>query len=109
MSSLCGRRSQTFLHITISPPAAIDVDSLPDYAVPVSGDEDVESHNHKLAPVLTREKVHDWKIKPHLKHAVIHVLDRCLHAFADTDHDLGHITVGEYSITTRDALVINEK
>ena len=66
MSSLFGRRYPTFLHIlTISSPAVIDVDSMPDYALAVSPDEDEESRNHKRAPVLTLQKVHDWKIKPH--------------------------------------------
>ena len=101
MISQFGRRSPTFLHtLSVSPPAAIDVDAMPDCVVPVSRDEHVESRNQKLTTVLNELKVHDLNLKPHLKHALIGVIDRCLDAFAANDDDLGHTTVVEHSINT---------
>ena len=79
-----GRLSPNFLEaLTI---AAKDVDSIPDYAGPVSPDVHVESRNQKLADVLIEQKVHDMNIKPHLKHALIGVIDRFIDAFA-ANHD----------------------
>ena len=65
MISQFGCRSPTFLHpLSVSPPAAIDVDAMPFCAVPVSPDEDVETRNQKVANVLNELNVHDLNIKP---------------------------------------------
>ena len=104
MISQFGCRSPTFLHtLSMSPPAAIDVDAMPDCAVTVSPDEHVESRNQKLATVLAEWRVHDLNIKPHLKHALIGLIDRCLNAFAVNDEELAQTTVVEHSSNTGDA------
>ena len=101
------RRSPTFLHsLTESSPVAIDEDSKPDCAVPVSHDEHVESCNQKLADVLNDR---EFNITPHLKPALIAVIDRCLDDISADADDPRRRTVVEHSIITRDAHPIKEK
>ena len=110
MNSQFGRRSPTFLYtLTISPPAAIDVDSMPDCAGPVSPDESVESRNQKHASLLTELKLHDLNFKPHASHALIGVIDGRLDAFAANDDALGQTTVVDQRINTGDALPFKDK
>ena len=105
-----GRRSPSFLHtLNISPPVALDGDTMPDCREAVSPEEHVESRNPKVVNVLNELKLQEVNIKPHLKHALFGVIDRCLDAFAATEDDLGHPAVVEHSINTGDALPIKEK
>ena len=105
-----GRRTPTLLHaLSVSPPASIDVDSTPDYAVPIPHDENAGSRNSKLSNVRTELKIQDLKLRPQLKHALIGVIDRGLDAFAKVDDDLGHTSVVEHTIITGDAPPIKEK
>ena len=108
--STFGRRTPTLLHsLSVSPPASIDIDSTPDYAVPIPHNENDEARNSKLSNVPNELKIHELKITPQLKHSLIGVVDRCLDAFAKDDDDLGHTSLVEHTINTGDAPPIKEK